>query len=82
MHTKADINIIDSHHALLTVNGKKMNAVLSEDSVGEFTVMEAKSLKDNVDNRLKGNWDGIKKLAVHADSVKEGIIEVRLEPAM
>ena len=81
MHTKADIEIIDSHHAVLTKNGKKMNAVLSDDSVGEFNVMKAESLKDNVDNRLKGHWDGIKKLAVYADSVKSGTIEVRLEPA-
>lgn len=80
MHTKADIQILDPHHAVLTINGKKMNAVLSEDSVGEFEVMEAKSLKDNVDNRLKGDWDGLKKLAVHADGVKKGIIEVHLEP--
>lgn len=81
MHTKADIQILDPHHAVLTLNGKKMNATLSEDSVGEFEVMEATSLKDNVDNRLKGNWDGIKKLAVHADDVMGGTIEVRLEPA-
>ena len=81
MHTKADIEIIDPHHAVLTIGDKKMNATLSEDSVGEFTVMAAESLKDNVDNRLKGNWDGIKKLAVHADGVKSGTIEVRLEPA-
>ena len=80
MHTKADIEILDPHHAVLTINGKKMNAILSEDSVGEFRVMEAVSLKDNVDNRLKGNWDGIKKLTVYADSVKSGTIEVRLEP--
>ncbi len=81
MHTKADIEILDPHHAVLTINGKKMNAVLSDDSVGEFSVMEAQSLKDNVDNRLKGKWDGIKKLAVHADKVTDGIIDVRLEPA-
>ena len=82
MHTKADIEIIDAHHAVLTLNGKKMNAVLSADSVGEFKVMEAKSFKDNVDNRLKGNWDGIKKLAVCAENTSGGIIEVRLEPAV
>lgn len=82
MHTKADIEIIDAHHAQLTLNGKKMNAVLSEDSVGEFRVMEAQSLKKNVDNRLKGNWDGIKKLTVYAGSVKDGTIDVRLEPAV
>ena len=81
MHTKADIEILDPHHAVLTIGDKKMNAVLSEDSVGEFSVMEATSMKDNVDNRLKGNWDGIKKLTVHADGVKNGTIEVRLEPA-
>ncbi len=82
MHTKADIEITDSHHAELTINGKKMLAVLSENSVGEFSVMNAESLLDNVDNRLKGHMEGMKKLAVHSSNVKGGTIEVTLIPAV
>ena len=80
MHTKADISITDAHHAVLTINGKKMAAALSDDSIGEFRVMEAKSLLDNVENRLKGSWDGVKKLAVYGGTTLGGTIEVRLEP--
>lgn len=80
MHTKADITVIDAHHAVLEINGKKMNAVLSENSVGEFRVMEAASLIGGVDNRVKGSWDGLKKLAVCADGVSRGTIEVTLIP--
>lgn len=82
MHTKADIEIIDAHHAVLTIGDKKMNAVLSEDSVGEFKIMAAESLLDNVDNRLKGNWDGIKKLAVVTDTLQKGVIDVTLTPVI
>lgn len=80
MHTKADIEIKDPHHAVLTLNGKKMNAVLSEDSVGGFEIRDAVSMKEGVDNRLKGDWDGLKKLTVAAYGVSGGTIEVRLEP--
>lgn len=82
MHTKADIQIIDEHTALLTLNGKQLKATLSSDSVGAFGVNEAASTLDNIDNRLKGNMDGIKKLTVSADNVRSGIIEVRLEPVI
>ncbi|MCQ2462662.1 MAG: heparinase II/III-family protein [Clostridia bacterium] len=81
MHTKADIDISDSRHAVLTFGEKKMNAFLSDDSAGEFEVLKAESFVDGTDNRLKGDWDGIKVLAVHAENVKSGIIEVHLEPA-
>ena len=80
MHTKADIRIIDEKHAELKIGDKTVIAVLSEDSAGAFEIMEAVSLKDNVDNRLKGNAEGVRKLAVHADDVKEGVIDVTLIP--
>lgn len=80
MHTRADITIVDSHHAVLTIGDKVMNAELSGNSVGEFCVMDAASLLDNVDNRVKGDWTGLKKLAVCADGIKSGTIEVTLEP--
>lgn len=80
MHTKADIEIIDAHHAILTINGKQMKATLSENSVGEFKVMAAESLLDGIDNRTKGSWEGLKKLAVYAGGVTSGSIEVTLVP--
>ena len=80
MHTKADIEIIDPHTAILTLHGKQMKAALSENSVGAFEVMEAESLLDKVDNRLKGDMQGLKKLAVCASGVVSGSIEVSLEP--
>lgn len=80
MHTKAEIEIVDARTAILTLDGKKMKATLSEDSVGEFRVMEPVSLNEGIDNRLKGNWDNLKKLTVYADNVTRGSIEVRLEP--
>lgn len=80
MHTRAEIEIVDSNTAILTLDGKTMKATLSEDSVGEFAVMEPVSLNEGIDNRLKGNWDGLKKLTVRADGVSGGSIEVRLEP--
>ena len=82
MHARADIEIIDAHHAVLTIGDKKMNAVLSQDSVGEFKVMEASSLVSGVDNRVKGDWEGLKKLAVCAGTVQKGVIEVTLTPAV
>lgn len=80
MHTKADIRIIDEKHAELKIGDKTVLAVLSEDSAGDFEIMEAVSLKNNIDNRLKGNAEGVRKLAVHADDVKEGVIDVTLIP--
>lgn len=80
MHTKADITIKDEKHAELRIGDKTVSAVLSDDSVGAFEIMDAVSLKENVDNRLKGNTDGMKKLAVRADNVKDGVIEVTLIP--
>ncbi len=80
MHTKADITVVDAHTAILTLNGQQMKATLSENSVGEFKVTQPESLLDGMDNRLKGNWDGLKKLTVYADGVMKGSIEVRLEP--
>lgn len=81
MHTRAEIEIIDARTAILTLEGKKLKATLSDDSVGEFSVTEAVSLNEGIDNRLKGNWEGLKKLTVRADGITQGIIEVRLEPA-
>lgn len=80
MHTKADIDILDPHTAVLTLNGKRMIATLSADSVGEFSVSEPVSFLDNVDNRIKGDMDGLKKLTVHASAISGGTIDIRLEP--
>lgn len=80
MHTKADIEISDPHTAVLTIGDKQMKATLSANSVGEFRVMEAASLLENVDNRLKGDAAELKKLAVYASGVNSGVIEVTLEP--
>lgn len=80
MHTKSDIELIDEHNAIMTFGDKKMSATLSDESVGRFEVLEAKSMKRNINHLMKGDWNGLKKLAVHADNVKNGIIDVRLEP--
>ncbi len=80
MHTKADIEIIDSNTAILTIGDKQMKATLSADSVGEFKVMEPVSFLEKVDNRIKGDTEGLKKLAVCASGVTEGRFEVALEP--
>lgn len=80
MHTKADIEISDPHTAILTIGDKQMKAVLSEESCGEFSVTQPISMLQNCDNRLKGSWDGLKKLTVHASGVRNGCFDIRLEP--
>ncbi len=80
MHTRAEIEIMDSHRAVLKIGGKTMLASLSEDSVGEFRIMPAESLVEGVDNRLKGDSAQIKKLAVYASGAVSGNIEVTLSP--
>lgn len=80
MHTKADISIADDNTAILTIGDKQLKATLSENSCGRFIVLDPVSLKDGMDNRLKGDWDGLKKLTVYADGVSSGTIDVRLEP--
>ncbi len=81
MHTRAEIEITDSRHAVMRIGDKTMLATLSEGSVGEFRIMPAESLIDGVDNRLKGDTSQIKKLAVYANGVETGKIEVTLSPA-
>lgn len=79
MHTKAEIEIVDAHTAILTIGNVSLKATLSEDSVGEFGVMELVSLVDGVDNTVRFG-EGVRKLVVTAKDVKEGKISVTLTP--
>ena len=79
MHTKADIEIIDSGKtAILTINGKQMKATLSGD--GEFSVMKAQALKGSYE--YDAEYSDIKKLTVHLDDVKTADITVNFEPVI
>ena len=77
MHTKADIDIAeDGKSAILTINGKKLKATLTED--GKFSVMEAESLKGKYE--YDEEYKDVKKLTVKLESVKSAKIVVKLEP--
>lgn len=79
MHTKAEIEIVDSRTAILSVGNLRLKATLSEDSVGRFEVRELVSLVDGVDNTVRFG-EGVRKLTVSATNVKEGKICVTLTP--
>ncbi len=77
MHTKADIEISeDGKTAILTLNGKKIKAVLPDD--GEFSVMEAEGLKGKYE--YDEDYSDIKKLTVHLEDVKSAKITVTFMP--
>lgn len=77
MHTKADIEIsADGRSAVLTLNGKKMKAILRGDGV--FSVMPAESLGGKYE--YDADYTDISKLTVHLEGVNTAEICVSLEP--
>ncbi len=79
MHTKAEIEIYDDGKtAILTINGKQMKATLSGD--GEFSVMKAEALKRKYE--YDADYDGIRKLTVRLEDVKNAEIVVNFEPVI
>lgn len=77
MHTKADITVAeDGKSAILTINGKQMQATLHNDGV--FSVMAAEALGGAYE--YDDEYTDIKKLTVHLENVKEATICVTLEP--
>lgn len=77
MHTKADIEISeDKKSAILTLNGKQIEAVLSGD--GEFSVMPAVALDGAYEYDL--SYPDINKLTVKVSDVFKADIVVTLKP--
>ncbi len=79
MHTKADIKISkNGKDAILTLNGKQLEAKLHGDGV--FSVMNAEALKGKYE--YDAEYTDIKKLTVHLENAKAAQIVVSFEPVI
>lgn len=81
MHTKAEITVEEGGRAaLLTIGNKRMRAALADGSDGLFTVMRAEPLPTSPSYDYNTPNDGITKLTVHLENVREANICVELAP--
>lgn len=80
MHTNASISISNNGKtAVLSKNGKKMKLVLLSDE-GTFEEMNASPLPTSPQNQYQQTNQGIKKLAIHYQNVKDITISVAISP--
>ena len=81
MHTKAQVELLDSHTALLTQNGQTMKfEFLSDTSNAELSVMDAAPLPTSPQPQGQNKNNGYRKLAIRLSGTGSLNISVRMTP--